>query len=65
MCALLGEKSDADRYLQAAVDAHDYEAMTIFRGDFNDRMAGDAGFEQIKQKIRLRMYRSPVASGGA
>ena len=65
MCALLGQKADADRYLQAAVDAHDYEVMTVFRGDFNDRMAGDPGFEQIKQKIRLRMYRSPVASGGA
>jgi tetratricopeptide (TPR) repeat protein len=65
MCALLGEKADADRYLQTAVDADDYEAMTVFRGDFNDRMAGDPGFEQIKQKIRLRMYRSPVARGGA
>ena len=65
MCVLLGEKSDADRYLQAAVDAHDYEVMTVFRGDFNDRMTNDPGFEQIKQKIRLRMYRTPVASGGA
>jgi tetratricopeptide (TPR) repeat protein len=65
MCALLGQKADADRYLQAAFDAHDYEVMTVFRGDFNDHMAGDPGFEQIKQKIKLRMYRSPVASGGA
>lgn len=65
MCALLGEKADADSYLQAAVDAHDYEAMTVFRGDFNDRMAGDPGFEQIKQKIMARMYRSPAASGRA
>jgi Tfp pilus assembly protein PilF len=65
MCALLGEKADADRYLQAAVDAHDYEAMTVFLGDFHDCMAGDPGFEQIEQKIRARMYRSPAASGGA
>ena len=65
MCALLGQKEDADRYLQAAFDARDYEVMTVFRGDFNDRMAGDPGFEQIKQKIRQRMYRSPGSSSGA
>lgn len=55
MCALLGQKPEADKYLEAAVEAHDYEAMAVFNGQFNAHMAGDAGFEQIKQKIKLRM----------
>jgi tetratricopeptide (TPR) repeat protein len=65
VCALLGQKADADRYLQAAVDAHDFDAMTVFYGDFNAHMKGDPGFERIEQQIKLRMNRSPAVNPGA
>ncbi len=64
ICALLDQKSDADRYLQAAVDAHDFEAMSVFHGEFNTRMEGDPGFEKIKQEIKTRMSGSQTASAG-
>jgi tetratricopeptide (TPR) repeat protein len=60
ICALLGQKADADRYLQSAVDAHDFDAMTVFYGDFNEHMKGDRDFEQLKRQIKLRMQRSPA-----
>jgi hypothetical protein len=61
ICALLDRKSDADRYLQAAYDAHDFEAMSSISDEINAHMAGDPAFEQLKQKIRQRMNRSPAA----
>lgn len=62
ICALLDRKPDADRYLQAAIDAHDFLAMTVFDGDFEAHMNGDPGFERLKQQIKLRMNRSEQAS---
>jgi tetratricopeptide (TPR) repeat protein len=57
VCALLDRKEDADRYLQAAVDAGDFQAMDIVRGDFAARLSGDPGYERIKQQVLQRMER--------
>ena len=59
-CALLGDKNAADRYLQAAFDARDFMVMTAVRGDFNDSMKGNPGFERLKVEIEHRLQRSPV-----
>ncbi len=64
ICARLGQKADADRYLQAAIDARDFQVMTVLYGDFNRIMKGDPGFEQMKNQIRLRMNRTPATGPG-
>jgi tetratricopeptide (TPR) repeat protein len=64
ICALLGDKPAADKYLKAAVDACDFNAMQAVYGAFNQIMQGDAAFESIKRQIELRMQRtgSPVTA---
>jgi Tfp pilus assembly protein PilF len=61
VCAILGDKPAADRYLQAAIDAHDFQAMQASYGDFNQAMQGDPGFEEIKRQMAIRMNKSAAS----
>jgi tetratricopeptide (TPR) repeat protein len=65
VCAMLGDKPAADKYLKAAVDANDFNAMQALYGDFNQAMRGDPEFEQIKHQIALRMKRSTAVVAGS
>ncbi len=53
-CALLGDQKDAMKYLQAAMDAHDYSILETTRGDWDQPMRGYAPFEAFKEQVRRR-----------
>lgn len=55
VCARLGHKEEADKYLQAAIDARDHHAIRVLRGDLDGEMRGDERFEQLKRTIRQRL----------
>ena len=53
--AMLGDKAAAVVGLEAAFRAHDYMLMTIFTGDFQQRLGGYPPFEALKARVRARM----------
>lgn len=63
VCARLGRKAEADHYLQAAFDSHDYMVMTVLKDPFNSLMRGDPQFTRLEEQIRARMYQTPAGAG--
>lgn len=55
VCARLGRRDEADKYLQAAIEARDHHAIRVLRGDLDTEMRGDERFEQLKRLIRQRL----------
>jgi tetratricopeptide (TPR) repeat protein len=62
ICALMGRKVEADQYLQAAFDSHDFRVMTALDDRFSSQMRGDPLFEKLENEIRERMHQSPAAT---
>jgi len=52
--ALLGDREDAMKYLQTAMEAHDYGILETTRGDWDRPMRGYAPFEAFKEQVRRR-----------
>lgn len=55
-CLLLGQKRNAEQYLQAAYLAHDPNVLTVTRSRFEADLKGDPSFEQIKASLQSYRY---------
>jgi len=53
-CALLGDRENAMKYLQAALQAHDYSVLETTRSDWDRPMRGYAPFEAFQELVRRR-----------
>ena len=62
VCARLGRTEEADRYLRAALDAHDHHVIRLIKGSLDSDMRGDERYEQLKRAVQQRVKFPPASN---